>query len=435
MSVGLLLLKSLVRERDSSNLYKIKESVLQDEEIQAFRFIQNHHRRHGRLPTERTLERNGVFLSDEDVEESFSYYHDRCVERATIAVLQSHTDQYMNSLRERNIDQALRILKTMNDSVSRLRITDSLSDQSVSSRRIQEKYQEAQRMEGLSGITFGWPTLDRVTDGAQPCDLICLVGRPSMGKSMYLLYWAYSAWKSNKRILFVSMEMGETPISRRLIGIETGINPNHIKRGTVPFFSLDAMNEVIENYESRPPFYILSGNLRKSVDDIYAVVLEYEPDIVYVDASYLLVPSQVRYKSTGKRDMLSDVAEGLKGIALQSRIPVVITVQFNREVDKKMEKKRNGNQPVLGLSYIYDSDVYGQLASVVVGMCPSKPPYEKERRQIEVMKNREDETAVLECYFGMRPMNLSEVPESESSLFSSVDGSTRVDEAMAQAME
>jgi replicative DNA helicase len=262
------------------------------------------------------------------------------------------------------------------------------------------------RMHGdeLRGIPSGWRELDRVLNGYGPEDLIVWVGRPGRGKSWFLLKQAHAAWVAGYKPLYVSMEMGGVQNMRRILGIHTGVNPTLIKKGQIGTQAWRSFTQKAEELKSLRPFHMVTANFSRTVDQIANFVEQYTPDIVFIDAGYLLSPKKKRYGSSGRRETISDVIEEIKELANNSHIPFVITVQFNRNAEQRRRgantRRREGEaqaevDPIshLSLAEIGETDVIGQAASHVLGI--EYPPFPLPKNAYRVfgfLKGREGES-------------------------------------------
>ena len=90
--------------------------------------------------------------------------------------------------------------------------------------------QDRQDETGLSGVPSGFPTLDTITQGWQPSDLIILAARPSVGKTAFSLNIARNAAVDHHMpVAFFSLEMSAKQLAKRLAVSETGLSGDKIK--------------------------------------------------------------------------------------------------------------------------------------------------------------------------------------------------------------
>ena len=87
-----------------------------------------------------------------------------------------------------------------------------------------------QSQTGLSGVPSGFVSIDRVTQGWQPSDLIIIAARPSVGKTAFALNIARNAAVDHhKPVAFFSLEMSSKQLAKRLMVSETGLSAEKIK--------------------------------------------------------------------------------------------------------------------------------------------------------------------------------------------------------------
>ena len=192
-------------------------------------------------------------------------------------------------------------------------------------------------------------------------------------------------------------------IARRWLGRSTRINPNFIRSGEIGSHPEQRMMQAIDSESDRSPVHLLSGDMKKDCGAIEEMVLEFTPSCVYVDAAYLLSPSGRKMGYISRWESISEVIRELKQIAIRYDIPVVASVQFNRNQKNKSKKS-------FDLGDIAGSDSIPQDASIVLGVRDGASPNESTQRIIEVMKNREGESPRFATAFTFTPVDLSEVP-------------------------
>lgn len=410
-TAGLLLLSSIIRHTSATTLRDLQPDLLfgnNEVENNAYDFIRTHFDEHRVLPSKRIIRENtGIRLPDVDRQQPPEYYFRRVRQRAMSRGvldpynrLQEALQNPQTSMQEMEdaIDELYAVKSRFLNAGSGIELSDTLLE-----RVIQES--DAKRMSGgiLSGITTGWGPLDTVMDGYNREDLVVWVGRPGRGKSWLLLNQAHAAWLAGYKPLYVSMEMGGLQNMRRLLGIHTGINPTLIKRGEIGSLARPLLDEKVQELLRLRPLHMVTANFSRTVDQIANFVDQYTPDIVYIDAGYLLSPKKKRFGSGGRRETISDVIEELKELAGNSGIPFVITVQFNRAAE---QRRRGSNQrraegevvevdPLahLSLAEIGETDVIGQAASHVLGIeYPPHPLPNNAYRVFGFLKGREGES-------------------------------------------
>jgi len=334
---------------------------------------------YGHLPSLDTLRAEGIRLFP--TAEPVPVVVDRLVQRACYALVRSHWGAMQTAMSNNDQDAVTRIVAEVNQQLQVGRVLDQVVDLHEAFALVLEEADQARENDGLTGATLGWPVLDQVTHGAAPGDLITIVARPQIGKSWTMLKMALSCWEAGHSVFFVSMEMTNVQTARRGLAMMANISPNALATGGLDARSIESAARTIDIARNSPvPFRLLAGDIKKSVDDIDALTAEFEPGIVFIDASYLLRPP-VRGNGGGKRwEAASEVAEEIKSMAIKRNVPVVQSVQFNRSASKD---ERGG-----GLEYIGQTDAIGQLSSVVIGVAEGREPNEENERVYTIYKNR-----------------------------------------------
>ncbi|HNF44405.1 MAG TPA: DnaB-like helicase N-terminal domain-containing protein, partial [Ferruginibacter sp.] len=90
------------------------------------------------------------------------------------------------------------------------------------------------RQEDITGVPTGFPSLDKLTYGWQPTDLIILAARPSVGKTAFALNLARSAAMDPVKptaVGFFSLEMSSGQLVQRILSAESEIWLEKIARG------------------------------------------------------------------------------------------------------------------------------------------------------------------------------------------------------------
>jgi len=253
------------------------------------------------------------------------------------------------------------------------------------------------------GITLGFAGLDEMTAGAQPGEVVTWVARPNIGKSWSIIKSAVAAHRAGANVLLVSMEMPGVSMARRTIGYMAGMNPDYIKRGTVSHWGQELLHETIDAAVAGAPFHFVSGNLTKSVPTVDALIQEYGPDVVYIDAQYLMQLAKGRGQMK-QWELLAAVGTEVQQMALARNRAVHQSVQFNRSQKKGQEGD---------LANIGGTDVVGQISSIVVAISEGPAGHEETMRKYELIKNREGRKGSIYTNFLFEPIDFNEVPWDE----------------------
>ncbi len=405
MSVGLSLITALLADGSRSGFRQLRSEYFETSELPAWELLSNYYHQYGELPTPAVFVEQGIALTA--AAGNFGYHLDRIRHRATYNTIQTHHAPLMLALQARDMDAAVEALSTLNTSVAQMRAMGTMIGMGEWAARVMDQYHETRRNPQV-GITLGWQPLDRLTGGALPGDVVVLAGRPGVGKTYKIVVMAMAAWDAGKRVLFLSMEMTDEQLAHRMVGIRTGVAPTYIRRGQMSDHVFERFERSVAEFQSpdAAPFYLVRGDLRKTVRDVDALVQEMEPDIVYIDGSYLLKPETTRNKS--RWEVMADVGEGLKEIALLRNVPIVHSVQLSR-------KAKSNSRVDVDLDMIGGTDVVGQIASIAIALRLGKPPNQNTRRRISIMKNREGPSGGYTMNYLFQPINFDVVVDPHDS--------------------
>lgn len=215
----------------------------------------------------------------------------------------------------------------------------------------------------LTGVPSGFKSVDRLTFGWQPTDLIILAARPAVGKTAFALNLARNAALDQinpKPVGFFSLEMSTKQLIERLLSSESEIDLESIKRGKLEEYQLQKLyNTAMIKLKDAPIF----------IDDTPAITLmelrskarrlvrKHNAGLIIID--YLQLMSGDR-KSGNREQEISTISRGLKGLAKELGIPIIALSQLSREV----EKRNNSKMPQL--SDLRESGAIEQDADMVM---------------------------------------------------------------------
>lgn len=383
MSHGIDLLSKIISDRSISVFRAINILWLVGDEVNLYNFINDYLVRYRQLPSFSCLVENGYIIEDNRFEPS-DYYLDRVRDRYVLGVARDNNRSYVEALQNRDV-AAIKAVCTTIDSAftTSSKEFDILNIQDVAQQIVPKSREALYR--GSAGFTTGYAIVDEELNWLQQGDVHLLVGRPGTGKSYILSKMMYSAWLDGKSIMLVSLEMSELQMITRLMSIYAGINSKEFFKGTLSTYKAIEINRIIsEEFPNLPPFYMLASHSAKNTVKTIERAIEYvDPDIVYIDASYMLTTEKAKYN---KHEVVAEVFQDLKTLAKNTNKPFVATTQFNRSVATKRKK----GESELSMEFISGSDVYSQISYWILGIHPPKDdPLSRSVRMIESLKGRD----------------------------------------------
>ncbi len=110
-----------------------------------------------------------------------------------------------------------------------------------------DKIEQATRSKStVTGLPTGFIDLDYRMSGLQPSDLILIAARPSMGKTAFVLNITdYIAVRRQKTCLIFSLEMSKEQLVNRMLSMESNVDSQKLRTGTLTDADWDAVVEGI----------------------------------------------------------------------------------------------------------------------------------------------------------------------------------------------
>ena len=219
------------------------------------------------------------------------------------------------------------------------------------------------KTDGVNGLTTGFDSLNRITQGFHAGDMIIVAARPSVGKTALALNFAYrAANRTDKPVAIFSLEMPAEQLVTRLIGAESSVSLSTITTSNLNGVDRAKVASAISKICSLPLFIDDSPNGK--LMDIIAKSRKLQanhPDLGLIIIDYLgLVSSGSSSRSDSRQEEVRKASLALKALARELKVPVIVVSQLSRSVEQRGENKR----PIL--SDLRDSGSIEQDADVVM---------------------------------------------------------------------
>jgi len=193
----------------------------------------------------------------------------------------------------------------------------------------------------ISGVTSGFPSIDKLTFGWQKTDLIVLAARPGVGKTAFALNLARNAAKAGTPVAFFSLEMSAFQLTHRLISAASEIPLVKVQRGR------------LEDDEMKMIFSRAIQPLSQSgifIDDTAALNifelrakarrLKTKENIGLIVIDYLQLMSGTKADGFRNREQeISEISRNLKKLAKELDVPIIALSQLSRETEKRSSKE------------------------------------------------------------------------------------------------
>lgn len=223
--------------------------------------------------------------------------------------------------------------------------------------RMEATIERIERRELRTGILTGFHDLDEVTSGLFPGEITIVAARPSMGKTAFALSLLLSMMGKGARAGFFSLEMSRDQIVDRVLAIESGVSSTRIRRAQLSTEQLDRVVQACRQHKKSPLIVadLPSMSLTQIRSMARRMVTEQRVNVIAIDYLQLIRPPR---KVDSRQVEVADISAGLKGLARELQIPVIVLAQLNRDVDR-----REGHRP--RMSDLRESGAIEQDADVL----------------------------------------------------------------------
>lgn len=233
--------------------------------------------------------------------------------------------------------------KSLQDLMTGLQTSVALTVDTIAVEVFRELNDLRQRDGFLIGVTSGYRSVDRITMGWQPSDLIILAARPAVGKTAFTLSLALKAAKSGTPAAFFSLEMSRQQLVKRVLATQAEIYLTTIRNARMDDEQMKHLYSAGLRPLSGVPLYVddtASMTVLQLKSRLRRMVRRYGIKIAFVD--YLQLLKSTLGKNANRQQQIGEISRELKIMAKELNIPIIALSQLSREVEK-----RSNNTPQL----------------------------------------------------------------------------------------
>jgi len=229
----------------------------------------------------------------------------------------------------------------------------------------------------VKGVSTGFLKLDEMTGGLHPGDLFILAARPSMGKTAFALNIAQHVSLRNKQTVAVfSLEMSKESLLTRMLCAAARVDSQRFRMGYLSQDERRKLNHSLMELAEAPLYIDDTAGLH--LMDMHAKLRRLRQErnglgMVIVD--YLQLMSS-RGRVENRNQEVSALSRGLKLMAKELNVPMVVLSQLSRAV----ETRQGDHRPVL--SDLRESGSIEQDADVV-GFIFREEVYNRDREDLK----------------------------------------------------
>jgi replicative DNA helicase len=237
-----------------------------------------------------------------------------------------------------------------------------------------------------TGVPTGFRDLDEMTTGLQPGSLNVIAARPSMGKTAFALSIAQNiSVRQNKAVAVFSLEMPASQLVLRMMCAEARVDMNRVRQGALNEKDFERLVSAAGKLSEAPMYIDDASDLTVTELRSKSRRLMAERDLQLIVIDYLQLMSGSGTSKGGgenRQQEISSISRGLKSLARELNIPVVVLSQLSRQVES-----RPNHRPMLSdlresgaieqdadlVSFIYRDEYYHKdsekqgIAEIIIG--------------------------------------------------------------------
>ena len=271
----------------------------------------------------------------------------------------------------------------------------------------------------ITGIPTGYVELDKLTSGLQPSELLILAARPSQGKTALALNLAENiAIRAGQPVAIFSLEMSKESLLQRLVASVAQIDAHKFRTGHLSRTDWTSMTDALGTISSAPLWVDDAGSISVLEIGAKARRLKRDKGLSLLIVDYLqLITARGRFGN--RKEEVASISRGLKGLAKELKIPVLVLSQLTRAP----EREDRGPQ----LSDLRESGAIEQDADVVMFIYrphffkKDAQPDEREQTELIIAKQRNGPTDNVQFVFRSRLTRFEEAAPDAFSQFSPDD--------------
>src|SRR5713101_3909672 len=197
-----------------------------------------------------------------------------------------------------------------------------------------------QRQGVLTGVGTGFADLDKMTSGLHEGEMIVIAARPSMGKTSLAMNIADTVAVDQRLPVGVfSLEMTAEALVLRMLCSRSRVNLRNITSGFLANQDFPKLTGAAGKLANAPLFIDDSAGL--SILQLRAkarrMAQQYGIKLFVID--YLQLLHSTARRAENRQQEIADISNGIKALAKELKVPVIVLSQLNRELEKDKNRK------------------------------------------------------------------------------------------------
>jgi replicative DNA helicase len=216
-----------------------------------------------------------------------------------------------------------------------------------------------QRQGMLTGVGTGFADLDKMTSGLHGGEMDVIAARPSMGKTSLAMNIAeYVSIDLKLPVGVFSLEMTSESLVLRMLCSRSRVNLRNVREGFLAERDFPKLTGAAGKLANAPLFIDDTSGL--SILQLRAkarrMAQQFGVKLFVID--YLQLLHSTARRAENRQQEIADISSGIKSLAKELNVPVIVLSQLNRDLEKEKDRKPR-------LSDLRESGAIEQDADVV----------------------------------------------------------------------
>jgi len=197
-----------------------------------------------------------------------------------------------------------------------------------------------QRQGVLTGVGTGFTDFDRMTNGLHGGEMVVIAARPSMGKTSLAMNVAeHVAIDLRLPVGVFSLEMTSESLVLRMLCSRSRVNLRNVRDGFLAERDFPKLTGAAGKLANAPLFIDDSSAL--SILQLRAkarrMFQQYGIKLFVID--YLQLLHSTARRAENRQQEIADISSGIKALAKELNVPVIVLSQLNRELEREKNRK------------------------------------------------------------------------------------------------
>ena len=219
-----------------------------------------------------------------------------------------------------------------------------------------------QRQGVLTGVGTGFTDLDKMTSGLHGGEMVVIAARPSMGKTSLAMNIAeYVSIEQRLPVGVFSLEMTSESLVLRMLCSRSRVNLRNVREGFLAERDFPKLTGAAGKLANAPLFIDDSSALSILQLRAKARRMSQQYGIKLFVVDYLQLLHSTARRAENRQQEIADISSGIKSLAKELNVPVIVLSQLNRELEREKNRKPRLSDLRESGAIEQDADVVGLL--------------------------------------------------------------------------